>query len=427
MPEQNINEFNKKYKINSNLAKKFNFIAEKDRIQTSSIAGKPKKMWIEVIKRFFTNPIVIISLAVFLTIILLSILIPATSQFKPNEKITGSDYIKYLPPYSTPTITRIVESDGEIFKFYQNVLSQANANPMYKKWLKFYLDSVNYELINGTTSIKMTYNAYFFVFATHINEFINDNILLGNTITDSMIAEEMAKYINIYSNVLLGTSSIGYDIWVTSWYATWRAIKIALIVVLIEGIIGISIGAFLGFHAGKLVDTICMRIIEIFSSPPTLIWILLFVSILGTNQWALIFALSIVGWPGFVGITRMFVITIKDEEYIKAAKAIGASTGRQIFIHALPGIIGKIANSLVKAVPGVILWIASLAFLGFFKETGDINLGQMLIQASSESGSNLWIIALPTIILLLLSLSLNFIALGVHDALDPKVMSKGRK
>lgn len=193
-----------------------------------------------------------------------------------------------------------------------------------------------------------------------------------------------------------------------------------------EAIIGISIGAFLGFYAGKLIDTIIMRVIEIFLAPPTLIWILLFVSIIGANEWSLVLTLTIVGWPGFVGITRMFIITVKDEEFIIAAKAIGVGTPRRIFVHALPTIIGKIANNIVRSVPGVILWIASLAFLGFFKEKKDTNLGQMLIEASQEVGSNIWIIALPTIILLFLSLSLNFIALGVHDALDPRVMNKGK-
>ncbi|WP_373437815.1 ABC transporter permease [Metamycoplasma equirhinis] len=426
METQLTTKFNKTYKINTDLASKFNFVAEKDKIQASSIAGKPKKMWIEVIKRFFTNPIVIASLIVFVAIILCSLIIPATSDFKPNVKITPSDYVRSLPPFYKSFITKIVAPDSPENNLYQNILNQSALDPQYSQWLKFFTDSFSREITpDGEYLIK--YNAFNLVIAAKLNELINDAKLAGKSLTDTDVIAIIAKETKVYSKVLLGTSSTGYDIWVTTWYATWRAVKIALIVVLLEGVIGISIGAFLGFKAGKLVDTIAMRIIEIFMSPPTLIWILLFVSIIGAKEWALILALTVVGWPGFVGLTRMFIITVKDEEYITASKAIGASTARSVFVHALPAIIGKIANSLVKAVPGVILWIASLAFLGFFKEDGEINLGQMLIEASSERGSNIWIILLPTLILLFLSLSLNFIALGVHDALDPKVMSRGRK
>ncbi|WAM00983.1 ABC transporter permease subunit [Mycoplasmopsis felis] len=93
-----------------------------------------------------------------------------------------------------------------------------------------------------------------------------------------------------------------------------------------------------------------------------------------------------------------------------------------IYKHALPGIIGKIATSYVSSIPSIILSISSLAFLGFFKTNKDINLGQIISAASSEAGSNFWILLLPSLILLSISVSLHFIALGVHDALDPKVI-----
>ncbi|MCZ2781317.1 ABC transporter permease [Metamycoplasma hominis] len=421
----NINEvkaFNKEYKINTELEKKFKFVAPEDRIVISSVAGKPKKLGIEILKRFFTKPVVLIALAVFIIILLLSILVPANgiSYYKPNDPISDNAFVKNLPPASSPIVTQALESNDPVFKFYQFVLNRSETDPVYKARMAFFLNGFQAK-VNDVGIYVAKYNAYDLVVANYIN-----GIISKNQITDAEYLKIFNEQKNFYSHVLLGTSSIGYDIWTTAWYATWRAIKIALIVVILEAIIGISIGAFLGFYAGKLIDTIIMRVIEIFLAPPTLIWILLFVSIIGANEWSLVLTLTIVGWPGFVGITRMFIITVKDEEFIIAAKAIGVGTPRRIFVHALPTIIGKIANNIVRSVPGVILWIASLAFLGFFKEKKDTNLGQMLIEASQEVGSNIWIIALPTIILLFLSLSLNFIALGVHDALDPRVMNKGK-
>ncbi|WAM01876.1 ABC transporter permease subunit [Mycoplasmopsis felis] len=165
-----------------------------------------------------------------------------------------------------------------------------------------------------------------------------------------------------------------------------------------------------------------MRLIDIFSAPPTLVWLLLFVSLFGTTDTTLAFSMIFVGWVGFVARTRLFIITVKDSEFITASKSVGASKARLIYKHALPGIIGKIATSYVSSIPSIILSISSLAFLGFFKTNKDINLGQIISAASSEAGSNFWILLLPSLILLSISVSLHFIALGVHDALDPKVI-----
>lgn len=170
-----------------------------------------------------------------------------------------------------------------------------------------------------------------------------------------------------------------------------------------------------------------MRLIDIFLSLPELIWLLLFVSIFGTNSYALIGALVITGWAGPVSTTRMFIITVKDEEYIIASKSVGAKTSRQIFYHALPAILGKIATNFVRRIPSIIMSVASLAFLGFFNENNDISLGQLLVESIGDAQKNIWILVLPATILLCLSLSLHFIALGVHDALDPKVITKSRR
>lgn len=430
--EEQIKEFNKKYKISSELSKKFGFISEKDKVNASSIAGRPKKMWIEILKRFFSNPIVVISLIVFTFILLSSLIIPAKAftSYKPNSPINEYSFIESLPPVYSPIVSKAVTTNDTIYKFYINLKDNISKLPeaeqvLWNKWFAFYLDTTKISA-NNSGQLFMTYNAYSLFKASILNELLFKAQKAGTPINDALVYGEIIPKIPVLKTYL-GTSSSGYDIWVTTWYATWRGIEIAIITTIIQALFGVTLGAILGFYAGKLVDTIIMRLIDIFNSPPTIIWILIFVGIFGTNQISLILAMSVAGWPAFVGITRMYVITVKNEEYISAAKAIGASTPRQIFIHALPAIIGKIANSFVKNVPGIILWVASLAFLGFFKNSNDTNLGQILIESASDAGRNIWIILLPTLILLFLSLSLNFMALGIHDALDPRVISKGKR
>ncbi|PZV98755.1 ABC transporter permease [Metamycoplasma auris] len=428
--ETQIKDFNKHYKINAEMATKFNFVQSSDKIKTSSIAGRPKKMWIEITKRFFSNPIVVISLLIFTFILLSSLIVPSrlATSYKPNSPINNYSFIESLPPLYKPFVTRAVSNTDPFYKFYFNLVDSIDALPkdqqaQWNKAFAFFLDTTKTSSNDG--QLFLTYNAYSLYEASVFNELLSKATNNGKiAISDAEISAIRAQVVPL--TTLLGTSSTGYDIWVTTWYAAWRGIEIAIITTLIQAIFGVTLGAILGFYAGKLFDTIMMRIINIFNSPPTIIWILILVGIFGTNQVSLILAMSLAGWPLFVSLTRMYVITVKNEEYISAARAIGASTQRQIFVHALPAIVGKIANSFVKNVPGVILWVASLAFLGFFRDGKDTNLGQILIESASEAGQNVWIILLPTLILLFLTLSLNFMAIGIHDALDPRVI-KGRK
>ncbi|WP_277872277.1 ABC transporter permease [[Mycoplasma] falconis] len=444
-----IKEFNKKYKINSELQEKVKFAHDNDAKRSGSIAGKPKKMGIEILKRFFTNPIVVIFSVVFIVLILMSIIIPATSPYKAGIPINDSTYNNSLPPAYTSLVTDYLDYTDKKYLLIEDIRKANEAGP-YKGIFDEFFATMQIDESLGLKA-KVSYNPYLLMKYFTLWEWLKDpsKIFLNLrepisaavsqlrpaetieytkvAISSNAVAAVVSSFVPSYYTVL-GTSDTGWDIWVTTWKATWNAFTIAVLVSFAQVIIGVSIGAYLGFNAGKQVDTIVMRLIDIFTSPPTIVWMLMFVTILGANTWALIAALIIVGWPSFVSLTRMYIITVKNQEYITAAKAIGATSGRQIFIHAFPAIVGKIANSFVRTIPATIMWIASLAFLGFLKsDTGVNNLGELLIKATPQADQNAWILILPTLILLLLSMSLYFIALGLHDALDPRVMSKKRR
>lgn len=438
-------EFNEQYKINADLQTKFAFASDNKRKTIASIAGKPKKMFVEIMKRFFTNPAVVIALAVFITILLCSILIPSKGLriYEPNKKINAYANISMLPPLHSPMFKDAYDPNASVVSLWReiNKLPGEKVNGQFLgnqilQYFKEFEQSVKFDgeiqqlgVYNPPTGIiegmTIEYNPYlvfkYYILKANILDAVNKN----QTVDENFINQSLANIPTLHT--LLGTTTKGADIWTTTWYATWRAIVIALIAASLQTIIGVSIGAYLGFNAGKRVDTICMRLIDIFLSLPGLIWLLLFVSIFGTNSYALIGALVITGWAGPVSTTRMFIITVKDEEYIIASKSVGAKTSRQIFYHALPAILGKIATNFVRRIPSIIMSVASLAFLGFFNENNDISLGQLLVELIGDAQKNIWILVLPATILLCLSLSLHFIALGVHDALDPKVITKSRR
>ncbi|MGX9340731.1 ABC transporter permease [Mycoplasma sp. 1573] len=434
-------EFNKKYKLSNELNEKIHFVDPNKRKIISNIAGKPKKIVIEIFKRFFKNPYVAFSFFIFVALLLCAFIIPATSQYQANKPVTGDnlEFIKFLPPNNSPITTRNVTLtpgsgaeavSDQVFATYlriKDLVSKDDTPEYVKDYFQILLNSSSFSQIGESVQVAFTYNSYqmyqSYVVYAKLFAYLSEN-------NSNFPAQDVfASWINSAPKVnsILGTDVYGRDVWTASWYATAESIKIAILTAIVQTIIGVSIGAYLGFKAGTRIDTITMRVIEIILSPPSLIWMLLFVSILGVNNWALILSLIITGWAWPVSSTRMFIITVKDEEYITAAKSIGASTTRQVFIHALPAILGKIANSFVKRIPSIILSLASLAFLGFYKDNNNVNLGQLLIDATPQISNNFWILLLPSLILLTLSLSLHFIAIGVHDSLDPRIISANKK
>ena len=415
----NSEQFNKKYSLSPKLTK---FLKRKNNNGDfkTAIAGEPKKMWKEATKRFFKNPVSSISVILFFTIILMGIILPLVSPYLAKKVIYDGNIanIKDLPPFYVKTkVLTLTPAELADNEYYKNINTWIS-DPIYGDYFKSLLNYEEKMLNANTYRISYDYVNYFKISK------VWQQIIEAKEQGQNLSLDQVTQIFNgiVFKRPILGTDENGHDIWTTSWYSTWNSIKIALIVATFETIIGVAVGAFLGFHAGKWIDTVVMRIIEIFLSPPSIVWLLLFVTILGTSDLTLIISLIFVGWAGPVSRTRMFIITVKDEEYIIASKSVGARKGRLIFLHALPAILGKIATSYVRSIPTIIMSVASLSFLGFFK-SDSANLGQVLIDANSSAENNIWTLALPCFILLSISLSLHFISLGVHDSLDPRVMT----
>lgn len=345
----------------------------------NSLSGKQKRISVDIAGRFFKNYFALVSLIVFLSILFIAIIAPLISNFGSNSAILPIDaqFITNLPPSYSPIVTEVLTTTQleHIEKILGEISDKKELTPN-GDWLVTY---DKYKLIDktmGTTNFQ----------------------------------------------TILGTTQEGIDIWTRTWTATRDSLLLSILVAFSETFIGIVIGAYLGFHAGTWIDTVLTRVIDIIKNVPSIIWFLLLVSLFkDINFGTLFLSLVIIGWTAPVYQTRLWMITVKDQEYILASKSIGASTNRQIFVHALPAVIGKLATTLVQRIVIVIFFISSLSFLGFIPHGGEPNLGTILNEARSQVENNIWILLLPSIILLLISLSTQFIANGLHDALDPKL------
>lgn len=349
-----------------------------------SLTGKPTNFILEIIKRFCKNYVAVIALIIVLIICLFGLIAPAVSVYsstKPASNISLS-WISNMPPLYSPVVTEILSNDT--YNTIKNIQTETGLDIIKKT-------------IQLSSEWQVTYDKY-------------------------LLVSSISKDTNGL-NTLLGTNNLGIDIWTRTWAATRDSITLAFLVATTDAVIGISIGAILGFHAGNWIDTVFTRVIDVIRNIPTLIWFLMLITIVPSiNQFTLYLILISIGWVYMVHNTRLWIITVKDQDFITAAKSIGVSKTKQIFIHALPTVVGKLTTTYVRRIVVVIFSLSSLTFLGFLPVTGSPNLGTLLQEARIQFENNIWTLLLPSMILLLFSLSTQFIANGLHDALDPKVI-----
>ncbi len=286
------------------------------------LSGKPSTNFQEFFKRLFSRKVTILAMLVFLALVLTAFVILFTSPFKANEPISN-DTLKIIGN-RLPSII----NDG-----WEEVLIETET------------DKITWKNLLGDENFKI--------------DKLNDDVTIGKI--------NITKFVNQGSeriSFILGTNSFGQDNWTRVWVGLLNSLKLALFVTTIEFAIGFAIGAFIGFNAGSKIDIYFMRFLDILSGIPSLVWLILMSFILGTGFFALSWALISIGWIGPVYLTRMYVLKVKDLDYIHAAKTIGVSKTKLVFKHAVPSVLGRILSNFIRRIPYIIFTQAGLAFLG---------------------------------------------------------------
>jgi oligopeptide transport system permease protein len=185
-------------------------------------------------------------------------------------------------------------------------------------------------------------------------------------------------------------------------------------------VIGVFYGAIAGFIGGRL-DNVQMRLLDALYGLPYVPFAILLLAIMGTNSmWTMMLALSIASWFTAARIVRGQIITLKENDYIRAAHAIGARWYRILARHLLPNTLGILIIAMFLELPGVILGEAFLSFIGLGISPPDASLGSMAQEGRAAYRVNPHIIVVPSIAIAALVLCANFIADGMRDALDPR-------
>ena len=225
----------------------------------------------------------------------------------------------------------------------------------------------------------------------------------------------------------LGTTEGQYDIFYGIVWGTRTAFRIGLIVVAGIVLIGVTLGALAGYYGG-IIDEIIMRLTDIFLTFPFLVAAMVMVVLLGRGLNHVMIALVVFGWMGYARMIRGDILTIKEMDYVAAARAVGASDFRVIFRHVLPNAIYPVYVMSTMDIGSMVLTAAALSFLGLGSQVGYADWGQMIsfarnwILGTDTNPLAYWYtVVYPGLAIVLFVLGWNLVGDAFRDILDPRM------
>jgi peptide/nickel transport system permease protein len=219
---------------------------------------------------------------------------------------------------------------------------------------------------------------------------------------------------------LLGTDEMGRDILSRIIYGSRISIQVGLVSVSFALIFGVSFGLLAGYYGGKL-DMVIMRFMDIMLAFPSILLAIGIVAILGPQLKNAMLAIGIINVPRFARIVRSSVLSIKESEYISAARALGAGDFRIIFKHLLPNAMAPLIVQTTLSIATAILEAAALSFLGLGAQPPSPEWGAMLSDARASLQRAPWVATFPGLAIIFGVLGFNLLGDGLRDALDPKM------
>ncbi|HNY61790.1 MAG TPA: ABC transporter permease [Caldisericia bacterium] len=415
--------------------------------------------------RFKRHKLATIGLVLLVFMALFAILAPVF------ELITGypvehSSLAVKMSPFSTPGIVaKIIHPDfgnpekpmGRV-DFWFEVTSDNNPektgfasvkesifkNPEYRKFYDFNMKAygnTNVLLTNdqvvekpdGSAEIvKGGYSEFFIERARNKKSMLSGQIItysptfesVDNSITEVPGGYNGPREIDISEAPMnvFGTDGLGHDVLVRLSYGARMTLMIAFVVVILETLLGIFLGALAGFYGG-FIDALIMRILELMMTVPTLpIYMVLSRFMGGGSAIGIIIILAAFGWTGVARMTRGMFLSLRNQEFTEAARAIGASPMRIMFKHLLPNSLAPIIVGITFSIGGVILTESTLSFLGLgVNKILTPTWGGMLDEANKYILDQPWPAVFSGFLIFLTVLAVNFIGDGLRDALDPRL------
>jgi ABC-type dipeptide/oligopeptide/nickel transport system permease subunit len=217
-----------------------------------------------------------------------------------------------------------------------------------------------------------------------------------------------------------GQDDIGRDYFALVMNGARRSLMIMFVIGIVSGFIGVVVGSISGFY-GKKIDSVLMRLVDFLQTVPTIIIAAVIGKAAGkVGPLYLALFLGILGWTGLARLVRAQFLSLREMEFVDAARVAGASNLRIAFKHILPNAIGQIIVSITLIMAGAILTETALSYLGFGVVPPDVSLGLLISQYESAFTTRPWLFWWPGFFIISIALCVNFIGDGLRDAFDPR-------
>ena len=217
---------------------------------------------------------------------------------------------------------------------------------------------------------------------------------------------------------LLGTDELGRDVLSRLIFGARISLIIVLVPTLISMMIGTALGMCAGFYGGK-VDFIIMRMADVMLAFPSLLLAMVVMYTMGGGLINIFIALSLVNWAGTARIVRSQTLSLKEKEYVEAARSIGVKNSVIMLRHILPNCLPSLIVLFTLDIPSAILSEASLSFLGVGAQPPSASWGLMVVRGKKYLFSEPWLSIAPSVAIMIVVLAFNFLGDGLRDVMDP--------